>query len=94
MQALADELKDPFEANDFAPQISDQSLKFPITQFTTGVDMTVFKLMDAEVCKEKDVHWDHDRLLDSILSELNTKYLRCSVENATKNLQLGVKRPS
>ena len=74
MQALADEMKDPFESSDNLAQISDSSaspnFRFPQTQFTAGVDMSVFKVLDPEICIEKDQHWDHTRLLDSLISEI------------------------
>ena len=73
MQALADELKDPFEANAPPTPVSEHAQKFPLTQFTAGVDMSVFQLLDPDICKEKDVMWDHSLMLDSIISELSSE---------------------
>ena len=73
MQALADEMKDPFESSDNLAQISDSSaspnFRFPQTQFTAGVDRSVFKVRDPEIGRETDQHWDHTRRLDALISE-------------------------
>ena len=84
MQALAGELKEPFFEDSGLAQLDDQSIpgptrKFPKTVFTAGLDLSIFTLMDPEVCREKDLSWDHARLIDTIISEFSELNLLCGV---------------